>query len=188
MVLWEHLAYGGVIFKGVSDARAVPRLVLVSQLRAFSRWQWLAVAATTAVTAILTGLPTDIVPNSFYARMTPILWWNYPVWAATAVLTGLVFATYVRVQPGGRSVGVTAGGGLLSFFAVGCPICNKLVVALIGVGGALSFFRPVQPYMALAGLALIAASLTVRLRGLESCEVKSATPEPSFMIRRSRSQ
>lgn len=51
-------------------------------------------------------------------------------------------------------MGATAGGGLLSFFAVGCPICNEIVVALIGVGAALSFVQPVQPYMALAGLAL----------------------------------
>jgi hypothetical protein len=57
----------------------------------------------------------------------------------------------------------------MSFFAVGCPICNKLVVALIGVGGALSFFAPVQPYLAAAGLALLVASLGVRLRQLERC-------------------
>lgn len=131
----------------------------------------LVAVAVAVVTAVLTGVPTDLVPNSFYRRMTPILWWNYPVWAATAVLTGLVFATYVRVQPHGRSVGATAGGGLLSFFAVGCPICNKLVVALIGTGGALSFFAPLQPYLGIAGLVLLSASLLLRLRALRSCEI-----------------
>ena len=104
---------------------------------------------------------TDIVPNAFYVRMTPILSWNYPVRAATAVLAGLVVATYVRVRPVGSSVGATAGGGLLSFFAVGCPICNKLVVALIGVSGALSFVAPIQPYLALVGLALLMLSLVL---------------------------
>ena len=167
------------IFITVSHAPAVPRLIpeASQQLRTFTRRQWLVAAAVTAVTALLTGLPTDIIPNSFYLRMTPILWWNYPVWAATAVLAGLAFATYVRARPAGSSVGATASGGLLSFFAVGCPICNKLVVALIGVSGALSFFAPIQPYLALAGLALLVLSLVLRLRFLTTCDVPPAQHE-----------
>ena len=155
-------------------ARPANRLALEAsqQLRTFTRRQWLVAAGVAVATALLTGLPTDIVPNAFYRRMTPILWWNYPVWAATAVLAGLVFATYVRARPASSSVGATAGGGLMSFFAVGCPICNKLVVGLIGVSGALSFFAPVQPYLAVGGLALLVLSLILRLRALESCELK----------------
>lgn len=141
------------------------------QLGTFTRRQWLVAAAAAAATALLTGLPTDIIPNPFYRRMTPILWWDYPVWAATAILAGLVIATYVRRVEGGASGGAALGGGTLSFFAVGCPICNKLVVALIGVGGALSFFAPVQPYLAAAGLALLAVSLVVRLHRLARCPV-----------------
>ncbi|RDI76245.1 hypothetical protein Gocc_0664 [Gaiella occulta] len=169
-------------------ARAVPRLALETskQLRLFTRRQWLVAACVAAATALLTGLPTDIVPNPFYRRMTPILWWDYPVWAATAVLAGLVFATYVRSRPAGSSVGATAGGGLMSFFAVGCPICNKLVVGLIGVGGALSFFAPLQPYLALGGLALLVLSLVLRLRALASCELEPVVPEPLLSAARGR--
>ena len=64
----------------------------------------------------------------------------------------------------------------MSFFAVGCPICNKLVVGLIGVSGALSFFAPVQPYLAVGGLALLVLSLVLRLRALESCEIEAGPP------------
>ena len=178
------------IFITVSQARAVPRLIsdVARQLRSFTRRQWLVAAAATAVTAVLTGLPTDIVPNSFYRRMTPILWWNYPVWVATAVLAGLVFATYVEARPEGSSVGATASGGLLAFFAVGCPICNKLVVALIGVSGALSFFAPIQPYLALVGLALLTLSLILRLRALERCGLTSTIPEPLRVMPQGRSR
>ena len=168
----------------------MPRLIsdVARQLRSFTRRQWLVAAAATAVTAVLTGLPTDIVPNSFYRRMTPILWWNYPVWVATAVLAGLVFATYVEARPEGSSVGATASGGLLAFFAVGCPICNKLVVALIGVSGALSFFAPIQPYLALVGLALLTLSLILRLRALERCGLTSTIPEPLRVMPQGRSR
>lgn len=154
------------------------------QLANFSRRQWLAAGAGALATGLLTGLPTDVVPNPFYRRMTPILWWNYPVWAATAILAGLVVATYVRRVPVRASGGAVLGGGILSFFGVGCPICNKLVVALIGVGGALSLFAPVQPYLAAAGLTLLAVSLVVRLRQLARCPVvadaglRLAIPKP----------
>jgi hypothetical protein len=112
--------------------------------------------------------------------MTPILWWNYPVWVATAALAGLVAATYVKRLPAG-STGVAAGGGLLSFFAVGCPICNKLVVGLIGVSGALSFFAPIQPYLAGIGLALLAVSLLVRLGQSSQCVAPDPSPAPLVM-------
>lgn len=156
------------------------------QLRSFSRRQWIVAAAGAAATALLIGLPTDVVPNPFYRRMTPIIWWDYPVWAATALLAGLVLATYVRRVPVDSSAGATFGGGLLSFFAVGCPICNKLVVALIGVGGALSFFAPLQLYLAAAGLALLAASLGYRLRQLARCPVVALPQGPKLAIPRGR--
>jgi hypothetical protein len=147
------------------------------QLWAFSGRQRLVAVGAAAVTALATGLPTDIVTNPFYRRMTPVLWWNYPVWAATAVLAGLVVATYVNRSQVDSSVKTTVGGGFLSFFAVGCPICNKLVVALIGVSGALSFFAPVQPYLAVAGLALLTISLFARLRQLGRCRVPASLPD-----------
>ncbi|CAN5252738.1 hypothetical protein BH09ACT13_BH09ACT13_03580 [soil metagenome] len=149
------------------------------QLRASSLRQWLVAGVVAAGTALATGLPTDIVPNPLYRRMTPVLWWNYPVWAATAVLAGLVVATYVRRVPAGRSAGGVLGGGLLSFLAVGCPICNKLVVALIGVSGALTFFAPVQPYLAVGGLVLLALTLALRLRAVARCQLQPA-PAPGL--------
>jgi len=37
------------------------------------------------------------VPTDFYTRMTPVRWWDYPLWATSALLIGLIAATYVRV-------------------------------------------------------------------------------------------
>lgn len=48
------------------------------------------------VTALAIGIPTGIIQTSWYHRMTPVLWWNYPVWAISAILTGALVATYVR--------------------------------------------------------------------------------------------
>ena len=62
-------------------------------------------------------------------------------------------------------------GGLLSFFAVGCPICNKVVVIALGTSGALTWFAPVQPYLGVFALGLLAWALRVRLRGEVACTV-----------------
>ena len=48
--------------------------------------------------------------------MTPVLWCNYPVCAVTALLSGLILATYVRTSaaPGGRQTPISVAGGMLS--------------------------------------------------------------------------
>lgn len=132
------------------------------------------------LTAVLIGVPTGVIPSSLYHRMTPVTWWDYPLWALSAVLIGLTIATYVRV-PGLSSAGPqertkrTMGITLASAFAVGCPICNKLVVGLIGVSGALNYWAPLQPLLGMVAVALLAAGLVVRLRGAVSCSLSVAS-------------
>jgi hypothetical protein len=57
-------------------------------------------------------------------------------------------------------------------FAVGCPICNKLVVAVLGAGGALSYFGPAQPVLGAASIVLLGAALALRLRALAARSVQ----------------
>ena len=134
--------------------------------------RWLAVIVATAAAALAMGVPTGVVSSSLCRRMTAVTWWDYPIWAASALLVGLVAATYVRAgqrPPRPDGAGRMLGGGLLSTFAIGCPICNKIVVALIGVSGALTYWAPLQPFLGLASVGLLASTLVVRLRGEFSC-------------------
>jgi hypothetical protein len=127
-----------------------------------------------SVSALAIGLPTDVIRNPVFGRQgTPVEPWDLPVLAITAVLSGLLFATYFQdgdtgeTDDGGeldRSSRFGSLGGLLSFFAVGCPICNKLVVIALGTSGALTWFAPVQPYLGVVALGLLAWALRVRLR------------------------
>ena len=50
----------------------------------------------------------------------------------------------------GLSIAFAASSFFLSFFSVGCPICNKLVVFLLGIGGAMTFFNPLRPFLGIA--------------------------------------
>ncbi len=155
------------------------------ELEALKGWtiaRWRFATAMAVVSALAIGLPTDVIPNPVFGRQgTPVEPWAIPVLAVTAVLSGLLFATYFRGDgdsvatddPGGidRSSRFGSLGGLLSFFAVGCPICNKIVVIALGTSGALTWFAPVQPYLGAIALALLVWALRVRLRGEFACPV-----------------
>jgi hypothetical protein len=154
----------------------------VTALADWSARRWLAAVLGAVATALVVGLPTDVIPNPVFGRPVDVTWWSYPVLVATAVLGGLLLATYVRDTPDGTGADAiddeldrpakTGGiGGMLSFFAIGCPTCNKLVVLAIGSTGALDWFAPAQPLLAVASLLLLGWALRVRLRGEVACRV-----------------
>jgi hypothetical protein len=154
-------------------------------LRTWSLRRWLAAAAGTLVSLLVLGLPTDLVPNPVFGRQIEAPAWSYVALVATAVLAGLLLATYVRNEPapaGGGALVRPEGadqrrftlGGLLSFLAIGCPTCNKLVVVALGSSGAITWFEPVQPLLAVAGIVFLAYALRRRLQGEVSCELAPA--------------
>lgn len=143
-------------------------------MRSWPARRWLVVTVASLVTALFIGVPTGIIGTPLYHRMTPVLWWNYPVWALTALLSGLLWATYVRsADDSTRPSQIGVGSGVLSLLAVGCPICNKIVVLAIGVSGALTVWAPLQPALAVVSLSLLGWALRQRLRGERRCTVAS---------------
>ena len=137
--------------------------------------RWAAAMIFTAVAAVAMGIPTDIVPTPLYHRMTAILWWNYPVWAASALLIGLTGATYVARRP--LQPATQLAGGLASTLAVGCPLCNKLVVAALGISGASHVWAPIQPWLGMGSVGLLGYALRRRLSGERTCAVPATTNE-----------
>lgn len=134
--------------------------------------------------AVLIGVATVLIPNPFFTREIAPPWWNHPVWLLTSALSGMLVATYVdsgRGRAAGGSDPVAGGqsapgrfgalGGLLAWFAVGCPVCNKLALLALGYSGAITWFAPVQPYLAALAALLLAGALVMRLRGRAACPV-----------------
>lgn len=138
--------------------------------------RWIAAVGGMIGSALVIAVPTGIVVTPWYVRMTPVQWWNYPVWVATAVLSGLIVATYVRseARPSSSSR-VGLGGNVLSLLAVGCPVCNKLVVMAVGASGALNLWAPVQPVLGVVSLVLLGWALQRRLAGERACAVVSTS-------------
>lgn len=127
--------------------------------------RYLALAALAALaTALVLAIPTDIVDNPWFTRMTPVEPEQYAFWIATSLLTGALLATYLEPALRRGLASRSAAGGLLGVFAVGCPICNKLVVAVLGTSGALTYFAPIQPILGATAVGLVGYGLWVRVR------------------------
>ncbi|MDO8363276.1 MAG: hypothetical protein Q7V88_10305 [Actinomycetota bacterium] len=145
---------------------------MFAELQQWPARRWGTAAIASVVVALVVGLPTDVIPNPVFGRSIGVTWWSYPVLAVTAVLGGLLAATYVRdpeMALDDRPARTGGIGGLLSFFAVGCPVCNKLVIVALGTVGARRWFEPVQPYLAALSVVLMVAALRARLRNAQSC-------------------
>lgn len=141
-------------------------------------WRYLLLSLLAAVAiAVMLAIPTAIIDNSFFSRMTPVEPEQYTFWILTSLLSGALIGTYLLPALRHGVASQSAGAGLLGVFAVGCPVCNKLVVGLVGTSGALDYFAPIQPLIGLAAVGLAGWALWIRFRALRdpSCDV----PHPS---------
>ncbi|MFP1603542.1 hypothetical protein ACLD0U_12740 [Microbacterium sp. 2216-1] len=163
-------------------------------LRSWSTRQILIATASAVAVAIVLGVATVLIPNGLFTREIPPVWWNYPVWLITSAVTGLLIGTYVQPQRSAADVVAPApdashegsgsaassreerrtgrfavAGGMLAWFAVGCPVCNKIALIALGYTGALTWFAPAQPLLAAAALILSTVAAVWRLRGQVAC-------------------
>jgi hypothetical protein len=151
-------------------------------MRAWTPIRWIVALAAAALTVVVVGIPTALIPTGIFGRGVPAPWWAWPALLVTAVLSGLVSATYVRApaaigpshqDPDTRRAGF---GGFLAYLAVGCPSCNKIALLALGSTGAVRWFAPVQPVLAFAGIALLGYALQRRLAGERACPSGPGAP------------
>lgn len=158
----------------------------MAALLTWSIRRWVVAAAVAAGTYLFFGLSTAVLANPVFGRAVPPTTWAPNVLIATAILSGLLTATYVRndgpapirleaieaaSEPGAgsRTARTGAAGSLLAYLAIGCPVCNKLALLLLGTTGALNLYAPIQPYLGAIGIAMLSLALVIRLRGEASC-------------------
>lgn len=148
---------------------------VLATLRLWSARRWWVVLGTAVFTVVVIAVPTALIETPFFGREIPPTVWAWPVLLVSSILAGLVTATYVAYPDGAapRTVegrlGVTAW--VITFFAVGCPVCNKLVLLALGAAGAVQFFEPVQPYLAAASIILLGWAFYARISRENSCRV-----------------
>jgi hypothetical protein len=144
-------------------------------------------------TLLAFGLVSAIIPNPVFGRSIPPEPFAIVVWLVSAPLAGLLLASYLAPFPvtvaaptalpsppdgsglvaataaierddpdRGGSLGAIAGIG--AFLAIGCPVCNKVALVLLGASGALSVWAPLQPLVGALSIVLLAVAVIWRLR------------------------
>lgn len=165
-------------------------------LRTWTSRQYMVAVAVTIAFGLLVGIATVLIPNSWFARDIATVWWNYPVWILTSIGAGMLTATYVRPTSKApqlpteevgdkRTARMGFAGGVLAWFAVGCPVCNKIALLALGYSGAITWFAPIQPVLAVGAMLLTGLALVWRLRGTVACTVapaRSGVPSRSMNI------
>jgi hypothetical protein len=147
--------------------------------RRFAAWA----IAWAAAALIGFGLASAIIPNPVFGRQIPPEPFAIAIWLVSAPLMGVIAATYmvgpatsepVVMSATGAPLPVASGeprsttlgtiAGLGAFIAIGCPVCNKIALVLLGTSGALTVFGPLQPLIGVASLLLLATTLVWRMR------------------------
>ncbi|WP_291377862.1 hypothetical protein [Demequina sp.] len=152
-------------------------------LTELSRWtakRWWFALATAVATYLFIALPTALIDNPIFGREIEPTWWAGGALVVSSILAGLVAATYVAgpdTAPRKREGRLGWAGGLVTFFAVGCPVCNKLVLVALGYTGAIQYFAPIQPYLAIGAIALLGWAFVARVRRENSCRIPNRTME-----------
>lgn len=142
--------------------------------------------AWTVASFLVFGLVSATIPNPVFGRAIPPEAFAVAVWILSSPLMGIVGATYTTPMPVAAAqplafastgppqpVGPqeerrasTLGmlGSLGAFLAIGCPVCNKLALLLLGTSGALSIWAPIQPVLGVASIVLLAVTAAWRIR------------------------
>ena len=115
---------------------------------------------------LVLAISTTIIPNPIFPREEPVRMIDYVILGTVTVLATGLGATWAMPKSCPLDRNKLLSGGVLSFIAIGCPVCNVAVVALIGTGGALAWFAPLQPIIGAAAIALLSVALFMQIRDI----------------------
>lgn len=118
------------------------------------------------------GTVTAVWVNPFFVRMTPVGPWELGATVLTAFLAGVTAALWVphcRLRASGT-------GGMASFLGIACPTCNKVLMLVFGGPALLAWFDPLRPYLAAAGVVIMAFAAISALRAYRFAGVANGLP------------
>ncbi len=112
----------------------------------------------------LLGTPTALIPNPIihYTRMTPVTWLDYFFLFTTGILLSANVILFLEKKT--KKEGAIFGGGFLGFLAFACPICNVLLVSLLGATFILAFIEPLRPFFGAVSIVILLATLHFQLK------------------------
>lgn len=111
------------------------------------------------------GIVTSIIPNAWFTRMILIQTLDWVFLVISSLLIGAYMTVHLYKKKNSSSCNITAtAGGVGSFFAFACPICNQLLVILFGATALLTYFEPYRPVLGFVSNGLLAGALYWRTK------------------------
>jgi len=108
----------------------------------------------------LFGIPTDLIPNPWFIRMIGRNILDYIFLVSSSVLLGAYIGMHLYKKNASKKCNaVTYSGGIGSFLAFGCPICNKVLVLLFGATALMTYLEPYRPVLGLVSTTLLGGAL-----------------------------
>jgi predicted ABC-type exoprotein transport system permease subunit len=116
--------------------------------------QRLFVLLSSASFLLLFGIPTSLIPNPLFMRMTQTNLLDYFLLISTSLLLGAYLGLYRQKKShSSKACKASYAGGAAGFFGFACPICNKLLVMLLGLAGVVMYIEPVRYALGIIGIA-----------------------------------
>lgn len=147
---------------------------LLTGLAGLDRSTWVRGIPIALIAGLLIAVPSALLDTPIFGRPIAPRPIDYVVLTVTAGLIGLILAIRPQTsEQSDRQERRTLWSGFASFLAVGCPVCNQAVVALVGTSGALSWWAPIQPMVGVGAVAALIWTLRHRVQTyqLTSCPI-----------------
>ena len=120
----------------------------------------------------LFGIPTDVIPNKFYARMIPSTSLDIFFLIAISLMLGIYIGLffYLRHKKKKQSNAAAYAGTGGSFLAISCPICINLLVWIFGAAVLMAYLEPLRPYIGFLSIGLIGFGLYREIEIIKECK------------------
>jgi len=132
-------------------------------------WKYISIGVFASIIIFLIfGIPTDLVPNNYFIRMIPIKATDYIFLSLTSIMLGTYIALYYYDKKTNKKCNYTAyGGAVAGIFAVGCPICNVMLISLFSATAILTYFEPYRPILGVLSLGILGTALIYKIKDLK---------------------
>lgn len=127
--------------------------------------------STATLIFLMFGIVTALIPNNLFGRMFPPTIIDYIFLITTSAMLGAYFSLYFygRQNTYRKEDYAAMGGSLPSIFAFSCPLCNVLLVSLLGATTILVFFEPLRPVFGIFGVGILGLALYLKVQSIKSC-------------------
>ena len=126
---------------------------------------WLIGILSSIVVFLLFGIPTALIQTPWFIRMVERSTFDYLFLITSSILLGAYIGVhYYKKNTVKKCDAITYSGGIGSFLAFGCPICNKLLVFLFGATALMTYLDPYRPILGFGSIALLGGAVYWRIK------------------------